>query len=109
MVAFNGIVALVIMIGLIPTMTDDLWLTGTYVLIAALSIWFDYQRGDVSIFIIGGAALLVSEYFFISSGVEVFVRHSLFGVMLVWLPVLWGFAFVVIRRCLTVIEGVSWV
>lgn len=48
--------------------------------------------------------MLISEYFFISTGVEIFLRHSLFGIMPVWLPVLWAYGFVVISRSLKILE-----
>ncbi len=41
---------------------------------------------------------MASEYFFISTGVETFIRNSLFGVMPLWLPILWGYGFIAIRR-----------
>jgi hypothetical protein len=42
--------------------------------------------------------MTLSEYLFISTGVEVFERDSLFGLMPLWLPFLWGYGFVVIKR-----------
>jgi hypothetical protein len=53
---------------------------------------------------VGVVVLTISEYFFVSTGVEIFLRNSLLGVMPLWLPVLWGYAFVVMRRGIILLE-----
>ena len=49
--------------------------------------------------------MIVSEYLFISTGVETFNRNSLFGLMPLWLPFLWGYAFVVMKRVIVVLDN----
>ncbi len=56
------------------------------------------------IIMIGLIAITLSEYFFINTGVETFARQSLFGVMPLWLPLLWGYGFVAIKRSVKIIE-----
>jgi hypothetical protein len=48
--------------------------------------------------------MFASEYFFISTGVETFARNSLFGLMPLWLPFLWAYAFVVIKRAVIILS-----
>ena len=75
--------------------------------LAIVVVMFFLKRGDydLSIFIFGFVAMIVSEFFFVSSGAEVFVRTSLFGIMPIWLPFLWGYAFVAIKRSVRVLEN----
>lgn len=87
-----------LMIALIPVVQDDVWLSFVYILIIAIALVVKRERHDVTIFWFGFFALMASEYFFVSTGVETFVRNSLFGVMPLWLPILWGYGFVAIRR-----------
>ena len=48
--------------------------------------------------------MILSEAFFISTGVETFTRTSLLGIMPLWLPVLWGYAFVAIKRAILILD-----
>ena len=92
-----------LMIALIPLVPDDFVLTGVYVFIIAISA-LRYSRHDFIFLAIGFAVLFFSELLFISTGVETFERRSLFGVMPVWLPLLWAYVFVVIKRGVVIIE-----
>ena len=91
------------MIALIPYVRNDFLLTGIYIAIIGISS-FRYSRHDFMYLIIGFLVLLVSEYFFISTGVETFERRSLLGVMPLWLPLLWAYVFVAIKRGVLIIE-----
>ena len=91
------------MIALIPYVRNDFVLAGLYIAIIGASS-FRYERHDFTYLIVGFFVLLVSEYFFISTGVETFERRSLLGVMPIWLPLLWAYVFVAIRRGVLVIE-----
>lgn len=86
------------MVWLIPLIQDDVMLAAIYVVIIIISLAIKYEKRDGALFAFGFVALLISEYFFISTGVETFNRHSLLGVMPLWLPVLWGYSFIAIRR-----------
>ena len=91
------------MIALIPYVRDDLVLALVYLAIIGVSS-FRYQRHDFTYLVVGCLVLFVSEYFFISTGVETFERRSLFGVMPLWLPLLWAYIFVAIKRGIVIVE-----
>ena len=91
------------MIALIPYVRNDFLLTGIYIAIIGVSS-FRYDRHDFMYLLIGCLVLFVSEYFFISTGVETFERRSLLGVMPLWLPLLWAYVFVAIKRGVVIIE-----
>ncbi len=93
----------VIMIGLIPVFKNDFVLTGIYVLIIIISFAINYERKEYIFFIFGFVAMFISEFIFISTGVESFERISLFGIMPLWLPFLWAYAFVAIKRSIITI------
>lgn len=95
----------VFMIGLIPIVQDDYILAGIYILITIVFFLINTEKYDTEIFLFGFVALAISEFFFISTGVEIFLRNSLFGIMPVWLPFLWGYAFVAIKRSIKILEG----
>ena len=92
------------MIGLIPFVKNDYTLTLIYILIIAVSLIIKYQTKDYLYLILGFTAMIISEYFFVSTGVEIFLRNTLFGLMPLWLPFLWAYAFVVIGRSIKIIE-----
>ncbi len=101
---FNAI-PLVIMIGLIPFIVNDYFLTCVYILIIVIAFSIKKEPNDLKIFIFGFLVMIVSETFFISSGVEIFVRNSLFGIMPLWLPFLWAYGFVVIKKSISILES----
>jgi len=94
----------VVMIGLIPFVQNDFVLTAVYVafIIALLSI--KSARHDFLALVFGFVAITISELFFVSTGVETFTRHTLFGLIPFWLPFLWAYAFVTIKRCLNILS-----
>jgi hypothetical protein len=100
-------IPILVMIGLIPLVTNDYILTGLYVgfIIALLNI--KREKNDLLALGLGVFGITISEYFFISTGVETFSRTSLLGVMPLWLPFLWGYAFITIKRALRVIDSVK--
>ena len=91
------------MIALIPLVQNDFLLAGIYIAIIAVSS-LRYRRHDFTFLVVGFFVLLVSEYLFISTGVETFERRSLLGVMPVWLPLLWAYIFIAIKRGVLVFE-----
>ncbi len=92
------------MIGLIPLVLNDYYLAGIYILIAIAALAIRRERNDLVAYLFGLIIITISEYFFISTGVETFARNSLFGVMPLWLPFLWAYAFVVIKRSLRILS-----
>ncbi len=102
---FNNAVPVIVMIGLIPFVQDDFSLSVYYLAIIALSFHVRYEKRDWIFLVFGFAVMTFSELFFIQSGVEVFNRTSLFSAMPLWLPLLWAYAFVAIRRSIGILDN----
>lgn len=92
------------MIGLIPVIRNDHLLTAVYGTIIAAAFATRYERKDWLFLVFGTGIMILSEAFFISTGVETFTRTSLLGIMPLWLPVLWGYAFVAIKRAILILD-----
>ena len=92
------IIPVIIMITLIPYVRDDIVLTVLYIAIICFALIPGFSRKDLITFALGFVVLTVLELFFISTGVETFNRISLFGAMPLWLPFLWAYSFVAIRK-----------
>jgi hypothetical protein len=92
-------IPILIMIGLIPLVQNDYLLTLFYVILIFLSsIIIKFSKNDILFLLFGFVIMIVSEYIFISTGVETFVRNSLFGIMPLWLPFIWAYGFVAIKK-----------
>jgi hypothetical protein len=102
---FINTIPVLLMIGLIPLIQNDYLLSIFYILIIGASFLIKLERKDLIVFSFGFLVMIVSEYLFISTGVEVFIRNSLFGLMPLWLPFLWGYGFVVIKRSVRILEN----
>lgn len=100
---FLNTVPILIMIGLIPLVSNDYFLTLLYIIIIIVSLTLKKEKGDLHVLTFGFCAMIVSEYIFISTGVETFTRNSLFGLMPIWLPFLWGYGFIAIKRGVEII------
>ena len=96
---------ILIMIGLIPLITNDYLLTVVYIALIAVSLIIKNTKNDLLVFTLGFFIMIASEYLFVSTGVETFQRNSLFGLMPLWLPFLWGYGFVAIKRSIEVLNG----
>lgn len=94
---------IVLMIGLIPFVLNDYILTALYVSIIIVALLIKREKHDLLILSVGFFIMILSETFFITTGVETFLRHSLFGIMPLWLPFLWAYAFIVMRRALAIL------
>lgn len=92
------VAVVVIMLALIPIITNDYTLTGIYIVFISSAIIFKRERSDFTFLAIGFLGLIVGEYFFVSTGVETFNRNTLFGIMPLWLPFLWSFVFLSMKR-----------
>ena len=104
-IIINAIPTLV-MIGLIPLIINDYSLTAIYIVIIAVSLLIKKPKNDILIFVLGFFIMIASEFFFFSfTGVETFQRNSLFGLMPLWLPFLWGYGFIAIKRSIEVLNG----
>ena len=91
-------VPIVVMIALIPIIKNDHLLAVVYLIIVAVSLFIKRDEKDFLVFFLGLVMLTISETIFVSTGVETFVRRSLFNLMPIWLPILWGYGFIAIKR-----------
>ena len=96
-------IPIIIMIGLIPLVANDYLLTAIYaaIIIAALAV--KRNRNDILVLIFGFFIMIVAEYFFVMTGVETFRRNTLFGLMPLWLPFLWAYGYVAIKRAVEIL------
>ena len=99
-----NILPISIMIWLIPIVKDDYLLTLFYVVIILVSLFIKKYNKDATVFILGFFVMLFCEYIFLTTKVEVFERNSLLGIMPLWLPFLWGYGFVTIRRVMKIFD-----
>ncbi len=93
-----------LMLGLIYVVPNDYLLTALYIIIIAVVFMRTYEKLDYAALILGIIIMTCGELLFIGSGVEVFTRQSLFGVMPLWLPILWGYCFVAIKRVVFILR-----
>ena len=99
-----NILPIILMLLLIPIVINDYFLTLIYIII----ITYQYEKKDLLFLAIGFVAMfvamLIGEYFFIKTGVETFNRNSLFNLMPLWLPFLWAYVFVIIKRVISILK-----
>jgi hypothetical protein len=100
---FLNTIPVLLMIGLIPFIWNDYTLTAVYAVIVAAALLVKRMPYDATVFIFGFFAMIASEYLFVRTGVETFNRNTLFGLMPLWLPLLWGYGFVAIKRAVEVL------
>ena len=92
------------MIALIPFVQNDYTLTVLYIGIIAFAFFIHRERHDATALIFGFVVLTISEYFFVATGAEIFLRKSFLGVMPLWLPFLWGYSFTAIKRSVKILD-----
>ncbi len=95
---FKEGIPVLLMIGLIPLVTNDYVLTFLYAVVIAVSLQVKREKNDLLVAACGFFIMIICEYLFVSTGVETFNRTSLFGLMPLWLPLLWAYGFVAIKR-----------
>lgn len=101
---FQNAIPVLVMLGLIYLVPNDFVLTGIYVALITIVLVCSYEKLDFTALILGIVIMTCGELLFIGSGVEVFTRQSLFGVMPLWLPILWGYCFVAIKRAVNILK-----
>jgi hypothetical protein len=102
-IALNAL-PILMMMGLIPIVADDYMLTFLYVLIISFSLWVRRTKYDITAFVVGFFLMTLAEYLFVKTGVEIFLRNTLFGVMPLWLPFLWGYGYVAMKHIVQVLS-----
>lgn len=94
---------ILVMIWLIPLVSNDYVLSVLFLLIIVVSLATHRKPLDLTALIAGAILMTLAEYLFVSTGVETFTRNSLFGIMPLWLPILWAYGFVAIKRIVYVL------
>lgn len=102
-IALNAL-PILLMMGLIPIVEDDYMLTFLYIVIIGVSLRYRRTKYDITAFITGFFLMTIAEYLFVKTGVEVFLRNTLFGVMPLWLPFLWGYGYVAMKHIVQVLS-----
>jgi len=97
-------IPVLVLIGLIPLIQNDYILTLVYIFFIIALLLIKKEQHDIAALVFGLIVITTSEYFFVSTGVETFTRNSFLGVMPLWLPFLWGYAFVTIKRSLRILD-----
>ena len=92
------------MIGLVPVIRNDYLLAIVCITIIIVAFLIKRSKHDLLIFAVGFFTMILVEGLFISTGVETFNRNSLLGIMPIWLPIIWGYGFVSIKRLIEIIE-----
>lgn len=100
------ITSVAVMISLIPFVENDYVLALIYLGFILAIISIKKQKKDILFLAFGLVGMTVSEIFFIKMGVETFNRQTLFGLMPLWLPFLWSYAFLIMRRCIHQLEQI---
>ncbi|MHB8651786.1 MAG: hypothetical protein ACYC8S_01490 [Minisyncoccota bacterium] len=101
---FYNAIPILGMIGLVPIVTNDYLLAVISIAIIIVAFLVKRVRYDLVIFAVGFFTMILAEWLFISTGVETFNRNSLLGIMPIWLPIIWGYGFVSIKRLIQIIE-----
>ncbi|MEK7077268.1 MAG: DUF2878 family protein [Patescibacteria group bacterium] len=92
------------MIGFIPFVANDYALTLVYVVFIAILLAVRREKHDLRALIFGFFIMTIFEYLFLAVGVETFTRTSFLGVMPLWLPFLWAYGFVAIKRSIEILN-----
>jgi len=92
-----NIIPILVMILLIKLIKNDYYLLLSYIIIILLLFKVNYEKNEYKLLISGVVFMFIIEYIFISTGVETFTSQTLIN-MPIWLPVLWGYGFIVINR-----------
>jgi hypothetical protein len=97
-------IPVLLMVSLIPSVKNEYLLTAICIAVIAVSLTVKYEKKDDAFLVFGFLAMLVLESFFISTGVETFDQKGLFGIMPLWLPFLWAYGFVAIKRSINILR-----
>ncbi len=101
---FLNCLPIIVMMALIHFVKNEFALTGLYVIIILISFAIHREKNEKDVFLFGFLIMTIFEFFFIRTGVETFTQHSLFNVMPLWLPFLWAYCFVAIKRAVLIID-----
>ena len=100
----TSMLPVVVMIALIPLVRNDIVLAVIYTLFILVTLAIRQDRKDLVLLGVGLVIPTIGEILFVATGAEVFTRDVLiFGIPL-WLPLLWGYVFVMMRRGVAALE-----
>lgn len=102
-IALNAIPVL-IMISFVVLIKNEYILAAVYIVSIAVLLFLKHERIDFIAFVFGIIVMTFFEYLFVSTGAETFTQTGLFGAMPLWLPLLWGYGFVAIRRGVSILS-----
>lgn len=101
---FLNTIPVLAMIGLIPFVLNDYLLTVIFIGIIFLAFLLKRDKNDLLVLAFGFVIMIAAEYLFVSTRVETFNRHTLLGLMPLWLPFLWAYGFVAIKRSVEILN-----
>lgn len=93
-----------VMIGLMPFVKNDWLLALIYLIIIAISLVIHHEKNEFIVLVFGLLVMTLVEVIFTKTAVEFFIRNSLFGLIPVWLPILWAYSFVAIKRSVIILN-----
>lgn len=76
---------------------NNLLLTFLYLVIIGIAFKIKYEKREIFIFLLGAIVGLLFEVESVLIGFEIFLDPFFFGIPL-WMPLTWGYGFVVIKR-----------
>ena len=91
-------IPILIMLSLVYFIKDDYILAITYIFLLVGFFNVHYEKNDIKMFFLGMILMIFFELIFLNTGIEKFERTSLLNMMPIWIPLLWGYGFVVIKR-----------
>ena len=100
----TSVLPVMVMIALIPLVRNDIVLSGVYTLFIAATLLIRQDRKDYVFLSVGMVIPTIGEILFVSTGVESFSRDILVFGIPIWLPLLWGYVFLMMRRGVTALE-----
>jgi len=98
------VIPVILMIVLVPLIKNDYYLLAADAAIIVIALFIKYEKRDWVFLLFGFFIMIISEYIFTSTKVETFNRNSLFGLMPIWLPFLWAYSFIVLKRAIMILS-----
>lgn len=92
------LIPIIVLITVIPIAKNDFYILVSYIILIAVFLRLKYEKNEYKILIGGIVFMALFEYLFILTGVETFKNKTLFNIMPIWLPLLWGYGMIAMRR-----------
>ena len=99
-----SVLPILAMIALIPLIRNDFLLAGIYALFILVALAIRQDKKDLVFLAVGIVVPTIGEFLFVSTGAEVFTRDVLIFGIPAWLPLLWGYVFIMMRRGVAALE-----